>query len=338
MMKRFYFLSLALLTTACASHPVASNSPQVAPDLAGAKDSAGTFSAKLPAAMYQGPFELNPENAGRKAALAYLPLQYSEQEAWPLVILLHGFTGTAKGEDTYLGLRYRTSLKGFVLLTPEGTVTPTGTIGDEGRDLSGNQFWNATESCCDFAKTGVDDSGYILRLIEKAKQTYKIDPSRIYLFGHSNGGFMVNRLGCDAGGSFAGIANLAGGSFKDLKSCKRPEAVPYLHIHAPNDKTILFEGTPEYAGARETVNQWLNKNGCQDRPVQGWQKDFVLPISGVDTKETSWKNCTSGKGVSLWTIQSFEGSWHNPHVPLFNFSFTDAVLDFLFQHRNSNSR
>jgi poly(3-hydroxybutyrate) depolymerase len=151
-MKKFYFL--ALLTTACASHPVASNSPQVARDLAGTKDSAGTFSAKLPAAMYQGPFEINPENAG----------------------------------------------------------------------------------------------------------------------------------------------------------------------------------------ARETVNQWLKKNGCQDRPAQGWQKDFVLPISGVNTKETSWKNCTSGKGVSLWTIQSFDNSWHNPHVPLFNFGFTDAVLDFLFQHRNSNLR
>ena len=271
--------------------------------------------------MYQGPIEFNADGAGRKSAKAYLPLQYSETKSWPLVVLLHGFSGTAEAEDIYLGLRYRASLRGFILLTPEGTVTPKGTLGADGKDLGGNQFWNATDACCDFGKTGVDDTGYLLALIEKMKRAYKVDPSRVYLIGHSNGGFMVNRLGCEAKGAFAAIANLAGGSFKNPANCRIPEPVAYLQIHAVDDKTILYDAAPAYAGGKETVDQWLVKNGCDRSPTQSWHKDFVFAIQGPDTKEATWKKCSSGKDVAFWTIKPFEAKWHNAHVPLFNLSF-----------------
>lgn len=283
-------------------------------------------------AAYQGPFDINAEGAQRPAAKSYLPLQYDPAKKWPLVVMLHGFSGTAEAEDTYLGLRFRTSLRGFILLTPEGTKIPPGTRGADNADLSGNQFWNATDTCCDFGKTGVDDAGYLLSLIEKIKATYNIDSNKIYLIGHSNGGFMVNRLGCEAGKTFAGIASLAGGTFKDIKNCRAPAAVRYLQIHAVDDKTILYGESPEYAGGKPTVDQWIAKNGCGANSVQSAKRDFVFLIPGVDTDTRSWKNCRSGKEVSLWTIKGSQTRGHSPHVPLLNLNFTDAVLDFLFAH------
>lgn len=145
---------------------------------------------------------------------------------------------------------------------------------------------------------------------------------------------MVNRLGCDAGTSFAGIANLAGGTFKDPKNCKTPAPVPYLQIHAEDDKTIRYDGDSDYAGATETVEQWLEKNGCQKASVKGPKKDLIFLIPGRDTKSVAWNNCRSGKEVALWTIQKFEHKKHNPHVPIFHLGFTDAVLDFLFKQKN----
>lgn len=283
--------------------------------------------------LYEGPFELNPEGASRKPANIFLPLQYDSQEKWPLVILLHGFSGTAEAEDAYLGLSIRSSARGFILMTPEGTKVPKGTVAPDGKDLSGNPFWNATDFCCDFGQTGVDDVSYVSQLIAEAKRRYKVDSNRIYLFGHSNGGFMANRLGCEIGEEIAGIANLAGGSFLNIKNCRQPTAVPYLQIHALDDETIKYKNSFLYAGGVESVQQWVEKNKCRDPKTLQDEHDFLFLLPGTDTSEKKWENCRSGKEVAFWTIRKDDKKTkgHNPHIPFFHSTFTDAVLDFLFR-------
>lgn len=294
---------------------------------------ASNFALSGPLVPGSGPeaLEIHLENYKRKPALAYLPDQYSDSKSWPLVILLHGFTGTAKSQDRYLKLSERVSKRGFIALVPEGTETPAGTIGEDGRDLGGNQFWNAIDTCCDFGRTGVDDVGYLLTLIKHVKQKYKIDDTQVFVMGHSNGGFMANRLACESGETFAAIANLAGGTYKDPAKCNKPSAVRYLQIHAENDETILYNEAPYWAGGRPTVDQWLNKNGCSAEAGRADAKDYVWLIRGADTEPTVWKNCSSQKEVQLWTIRSYEHRLHNPHIPFFHASFMDAVLDFFFK-------
>ncbi len=342
-MNPILFSVILISVVACSSNPI---SPESKPtrEPASGPSSAIPFGAKLPEGLYQGPFNINVDGSTRVAAKTYLPIQHDQSKTWPLVVLLHGFSGTAEGEDLYLGLRFRTSIRGFILLTPEGTRTPEGIRSPKGprnaedKDISGLQFWNATDSCCDFGGTKVDDTAYLLALIEKTVKKYNVDPNRIYLFGHSNGGFMANQLGCEAGKTFAGIASLAGGTYKDLKSCRVPDAVRYLQIHAVDDPTISYADAPEYAGGQATVSQWISKNGCSGKPTKGPARDFLFLIPGLDTTSQSWKNCRSGKNVELWTIKAHEAEKHNSHVPFFNFLplpgvtvlFTDAVLDFLF--------
>ena len=283
---------------------------------------------------YQGPLLVEAQGHRRAPAKVYLPLQFASQESWPLVVLLHGFSGTADQQDQYFTLRYRVSGRGFVLLTPDGTLTPKGTLGQDGKDLGGNPFWNATDFCCDFARTDVDDVGYLRKLIDTVKLKYNIDPHRIYIFGHSNGGFMANRLACEMGAELAGIANLAGGSFADPAMCRDPKPVSYLQIHAPDDKTISYEsGLPQYAGGKPTIAQWITKNGCSEKARPTLNKDFVLAIPGNDTSMEAWSECSSGRTIMLWTIKAYEDKYHNAHVPIFNLNFTDAVLDFLFTQK-----
>lgn len=282
---------------------------------------------------FQGPFALTPENFGARQAKVYLPLQYESKAKWPLVILLHGFGGSADWVDTYLAMRFRVSSRGFILVTPDGTKVPAGTKVPGGPDYSGNQFWNATDYCCDLGKTGVDDVGYLTSLIEMAKVKYQVDPSRIYLFGHSNGGFMANRLACEeAGKGIAGIANLAGGGLKDPAKCRVPNAIPYLQIHAVNDPTILYGDDPKYAGAEAVLKQWVKKNGCGKPEAKEAGKDYLQLVPGEDTKERAWKSCKGGNEVALWTIKPFTVKDHHPHIPLFHPGAPDAVLDFLFRH------
>ncbi len=286
------------------------------------------------ATFYVGPVEVNPPGFDRANAKVYFPIQYESREKWPLVVLLHGFTGTGETEDLYMGLRFRTSTHGFILVTPDGTALPPGTHAPEDNktDLSGVHFWNATDYCCDIAKTGVDDVKYITQLIDFLANTYRIDRTRIYLIGHSNGGFMANRLACEAGNKFAAIASLAGGSFKHEEDCRRPTPVSYLQIHAENDRRVFYFDNPHYAGGLATVGQWLKKDGCMSQwKAESRQEPFPL-FFGPDVEMRSWTQCSSGKDVTLWTMKPFSGPFYNPHIPTLNWTFSEEVLDYLFAH------
>lgn len=345
MVTKIYFLVLALLVVGCATPPSTSSSGPAVLNASNVEaQKSGVY--RRPASLeksgvpevsvlssysYQGPYEINPKGYDRKKAKIYLPTQYQESSDWPLVILLHGFSGTAVDQDNYLTLRFRASRRGFILLTPEGTITPNGTLAPDGTDLGGNQFWNATDFCCDFAKTGVDDVKYLKDLISYVKTHYKVNSKKVYLFGHSNGGFMANRLACELKDTFAGIASLAGGSMKLLADCQSPGLVSFLQIHAENDKTVLYKGATEYASGVETVGHWLQRNSCSTEVKRPKDQDYLFLIRGNDTKIQEWKKCAPGKEVSLWSIGAFEARGHSPHVPLFNLNFTESVLDFLLR-------
>lgn len=285
---------------------------------------------------HQTPVDLDIDREIRLPAKVILPLQYSSKEKWPVVVLLHAFTATGEGQDKYLTLRYRTSLRGFILVTPEGTKTPTGTKGRKGEDLGEKQFWNATDVCCDFGKTMVNDVQYIKNVLKTVADKYKIDSERIYLIGHSNGGFMANRLACEPDLSFAGVAVLAGGTFKNPQNCRNQQPTKYLHIHATDDDTIAYGGTDEYAGATEALAQWQTRNGCAPVAAEPGQtpfelQNFLLLNVGKDTNVYKSKDCQSGKPTELWQIQQYKSKYHKPHAPLFNLSFTDSVLNFLLK-------
>jgi polyhydroxybutyrate depolymerase len=107
-------------------------------------------------------------------------------------------------------------------------------------DSSGRRFWNATDGCCDFERREIDDVGYIDAVIDDMRAQYNIDPRRIFLLGHSNGGFMAHRLACDRAG-IDGILSVAGPSPLSVTSCDHaPRRV--LHVHGDADDVVAFEG------------------------------------------------------------------------------------------------
>ncbi|TNV77566.1 hypothetical protein FGO68_gene8980 [Halteria grandinella] len=82
------------------------------------------------------------------------------------------------------------------------------------RDQDGNRYWNAFPECCDFYGAGTDDAGYLAALMAEAKAKLSVDGDRIYFIGHSNGGFMVNRMGCQFSRQIAGIITISGSMSK----------------------------------------------------------------------------------------------------------------------------
>ncbi len=250
-----------------------------------------------------------------------LPDAWNRNQTWPLVIVLHGYTSSGRGQDTYLGVSSRRNDFGFIALAPDGTRNP-----------QRQRFWNATPACCDFWNSGIDDVSYIVGLIDEAVERLNVDPSRVYLIGHSNGGFMSNRIACDAADKVTAIFNIAGSSFNDETRCQPSESVGYIQAHGTNDTVIKYPGGAINGGARYPsagvlIDRWRERNGCQDANPQTLSGDFDNAVPGDETTRQIWSTCSSDRSVQLWEMVG------TAHVPSFNDGFRDAMLEALLAYR-----
>ena len=261
----------------------------------------------------------------------YVPSGYDGQTAVPLVILLHGYSGTGAGEERYMQFQPLAESRGFLYCYPDGMI-----------DRWGNRFWNATDASADFAYTGVDDAGYLRGLVESIGGQFAVDRKRVYLIGHSNGGFMAYRMACQSADLVAGIASLAGGTFLDPGRCAPSEPVSILQIHGTADGIVPYAGgavttanpafpfpwnTPAFPGALRDVQFWAGYNGASGPMTDPEPSlDLTTDVAGVDTVITRYTNSPAGGAVELWT--SIGGS----HSPALSSQFSPRVIDWLLSH------
>jgi len=254
---------------------------------------------------------------GDRPARLVLPPGYTPGSARPLVILLHGYSVTGQVQDLYLGLSPAAAAKGFITIVPDGT-----------RNATGTPFWNASPGwCCNFGGSAVDDAGYLLGLVAEAKTRFTIDPQRVYLVGHSNGGFMAYKMACEHADVFAGIASIAGSMPLDAADCAPSEPVSVLQVHGTADATILFGGAlRQYPSADNVVKRWAGHDGCEHLPGAAPEFDYDNAVLGAETQPEPFPGCTSGTAVALWKLNG------SGHIPTFTDAFMPTLLDWLLAH------
>lgn len=135
--------------------------------------------------------------------------------------------------------------------------------------------WNAGNCCGKAMQDRKDDVAFIRALVEKVKQEYAVDASRIYATGMSNGGMMTYRLACEAGDVFAGVAPVAGAL--NFDACRPKRSMPMVIFHGKADQHVLYEGGQTKksverenridASVAFAVNFWKKQNGCEEAPT-----------------------------------------------------------------------
>ena len=253
---------------------------------------------------------------GKRPAKVYIPKAHTPQKKWPLLLLLHGFTASGGLQNLYMGISNQTNKQGVILVTPDGK-----------KDKAGLQYWNATPACCDFGNSGVDDVAYLTSLIDEAVAIYNADPKRVYLLGHSNGGFMAYRMACDRADKVTAIASFAGATFLDDSKCKPSQAVNVLQIHGTLDLLVGYKGGnffgKVFPGAEESVAKWRKLNDCDGPATNQGKVSYDYKVFGNETSRTLWQGCKQGVEVGLWKM-SF-----STHVPVFTGAFPKDVVAYL---------
>lgn len=263
---------------------------------------------------------------GERPAQAQIPSNYTTTTRYPLLILLHGFGATGALQSGYLGLNQRVDSKQYILVYPDGT-----------ENRNGSRFWNATPACCAFTEEDrmIDDVAYIRGLIEEAAATYSIDPQRIGLVGHSNGGFLALRMACEASDLITSVVSLAGSTFEDDASCvPATNTVSVLTMHGVDDETIFYEGrvfdNTGYPGALETTRRFAAHAGCSSTPVSAGNLDVLGAVAGAETEVLEYTNCADDADVTHWKMVD------GIHIPFpWVDSALDMMVDWIIDHRRS---
>lgn len=177
----------------------------------------------------------------------HLPEGNHPAQPVPLVIFLHGLESEASQLHGFDNLSDRF---GFIAVYPNSVSTD-------------DHAWNVGAEL----NPHVDDIAFFETLLHRLVADYNIDPRRIYVSGHSNGGAMTQRLACEMGDRFAAFASSAGLLVREIaEKAQRP--VPIFHIHGDADPTVPWEGLAGRFSVMEQVLFWARKNGCNERPFR----------------------------------------------------------------------
>jgi polyhydroxybutyrate depolymerase len=117
-------------------------------------------------------------------------------------------------------------------------------------------------------RDGSTDVDFIRAVVAEVRAEQCIDGKRIWATGHSMGGFMTQRLACDAGDLFAAGASTAGGNVTapviggdcragaDAAPDSGYEPVPLGFWHGTADQVVRYDG------GRTTLAGWVARYGC----------------------------------------------------------------------------
>ncbi|MGA9770819.1 MAG: prolyl oligopeptidase family serine peptidase [Blastocatellia bacterium] len=147
----------------------------------------------------------------------FVPSSYDGTKAYPLVIALHGMGGDENSYFEAYGKGAFTSeaeKHGYIVACPKGRKPASMYIGDAERD--------------------------VMDVLADMIRAYRIDPDRVYLTGHSMGGFGTWSVAMNHPEMFAAIAPVSGGVM-NLANMSKIAHVPELIIHGDDDKTVSVE-------------------------------------------------------------------------------------------------
>ena len=221
--------------------------------------------------------------------------------AAPLVVMLHGVSGSGEQAENSYGWDPLADSAKFVVAYPDG-------IG---------RAWNG-HGCCGWpARENIDDVGFITAMVGQISAALAIDKSRIYAAGMSNGGIMSYALACNSD-IFAAIGP---DSATQLDACATPHPTSVIHIHGTADRLVPYDGGKG--------TSFVNGPSIADVNAFWRNVDHCGPpdIATNALVTTSTAACADNRSVVLITIDGGRHQWPGGTTDLERADPTSHVLN-----------
>ncbi len=165
----------------------------------------------------------------------------------PLVMFLHGLDSSASALSTFdrLGDRF-----GFLSVYPDAVQED-----DNAFNAGGSR------------NREIDDVGFLNRIMDDLIAGRLVDPTRIYVAGHSNGGSMAYRLALESGERLAAIGVSAGLAIDAVAKELPHRPLPLMHVHGTSDTCIPFDGSAGCRSVPDLMTWWSRSQEGADNPT-----------------------------------------------------------------------
>ncbi len=237
----------------------------------------------------------------------YVPTIYSNTNAVPLILNLHGYTSNAFEQEFYGNFKPIADTANIILVHPNGTLDP-----------NNDQYWN------NFDGSTVDDVGFLSALIDTISNRYNIDQNRIYSTGMSNGGFMSYDLACFLSHRIAAIASVTGSMiFTHMASCNPSHPMPVMQVHGTADPTVPYAGNVAMSPIENLVDFWVDFNNCDTNPSFTALPD-ISTTDGCTAEHYVYSGGTYGSTVEFYKVIGGAHTWPGA---IFNIGVTNQDFD-----------
>jgi predicted peptidase len=182
--------------------------------------------------------------------LLYLPKDYATQEAWPLLLFLHG--AGERGDDLELVKKHGPPKRiaagthfPFIVVSPQ---CPRG------------RWWEPQE---------------LLALLDEVGRKYKVDADRVYVSGLSMGGFGTWRLASVAPERFAAIAPICGGGEKSW--ARQIVQLPVWAFHGARDTVVPVQRSQEMVDELQRLGGNVRLTVYAEAGHDSWTETYNNP-------------------------------------------------------------
>lgn len=241
--------------------------------------------------------------------IVHLPPTYSNSVATPVVIVLHGGSGNYQSVQGFTQMNFVSNQNNFLAVYPQGQGSaPPGFSWADGRNTTADQ-------------AGIDDVGFINKLIDTLQTSFNVDTNKIYICGFSNGGFMVQRLACQTPEKFTAFGGLGCSIDTSLiQTCNPSKPVPMAYFSGTGDPEVPYSGgsmtnpvvTP-IVPVDTAVQFWVNHNNCQTAVPVVFVPDTVQSDSST-VEFYKYTNCDCNADFYFYKIINGGHTW--PGVPI----------------------
>ncbi|WP_067509425.1 PHB depolymerase family esterase [Actinoplanes sp. TFC3] len=224
-------------------------------------------------------------------------------EARPLILVFHGSRQTGDKHRAFTGGVFDAlAARGALVAYLDG--------------YRGN--WNDArrEDRFPARRADIDDVGFARAVISMFASGRRIDPSRVYAVGYSNGGQMVLRLAHEIPDLLAGVTVIAATmpAPENFLASQAPRAsLPVLLIHGTNDPIVSYQGgTMNWAlrtmfkvggscwSATRTARYFAERNGITTEP-RSTRLPKKTPADPTEVERTTYEE-SNVPPVVLYTI------------------------------------
>ena len=158
----------------------------------------------------------------------FIPSKYDASKPAPMVVALHGMGGD---ENSYFMsydngiVKREAEARGYIVVCPKGRGSASMYAGDAEKD--------------------------VIDVIAAMRRDYNVDANRIYLTGHSMGGYGTWSIAPKYPDLFAAIAPISGGG--NPQALSKIKHVPEIVIHGDNDPTVNVENSRKMVKAAQEL-------------------------------------------------------------------------------------